>query len=123
MKKIIMVLLFTCTATAFISAEGFDFDDFPTGKWIDSNYDAVWEFESNNIRILDSSGNLFYDFNGTVIENFKVEASTEGLVLSFYCEDTSKKYKFIKPLSNMNLSMEINKDSGLHYGITLPIVK
>lgn len=123
MKKILMMVLFASAVTGFVSAEGFDFGEFPLGKWMDSNYDAIWEFQSNNLRIVSSNGDVYYDFDGKTITKFKLAPTTEGITLSFYCEETEKNYKFIKGLSNVSLNMEIVKDSGLHYGIALPIVK
>jgi hypothetical protein len=49
--------------------------------------------------------------------------SAKGLELSFKCEETAKKYKFTKPLTNMNLQMVIDRDSGEHYEVELPFQK
>jgi len=123
MKKALFIFLLLTTSTILIHSQSFDLGDFPLGKWLDSNWDATWEFESDNIRILDSSGGVYYDFEGKTIEDFKLSPSTSGLVLSFYCKETEKKYQFTKPLTNLNLQMVIDTDSGNHYEVELPLKK
>lgn len=119
MKKTFM-LAFFALAVAALSAQSIELGDFPIGKWIDNNYGAIWEFESNSIRIVDESGNVYYDFEGKTIVDFKIAPSTSGLELSFRCEETGKNYKFVKGLTNLNLDMVIDTDSGIHYEVELP---
>ncbi len=119
MKKYLLILILFIS-TSFIYAEGINLGDFPIGKWLDSNWDATWEFETDNIRILDSNGGVFYDFNGKTIKDFKLSPSTRGLKLSFSCEETGKDYEFVKGLTNLDLEMTIDTDTGNHYEVTLP---
>ena len=107
-------------ALSIAEEEGIDLGDFPIGKWLDANWDAVWEFNSDNIRILDTEGGVYYDFNGKTIKDFKISPSTSGLKLTFRCEETGKKYEFIKGLTNLDLKMVIDTDTGNHYEVDLP---
>ncbi len=123
MKKILLFVLILTAATVMVHSEGVELGDFPIGKWLDANWDAVWEFESNNIRILSTDGSVHYDFDGKTIEDWKVRPGTKGLVLSFYCPETGKKYQFTKPLTNLNLLMVIDTDTGNNYEVELPFQK
>lgn len=105
--------------SAGLSAQSIDLGDFPIGEWLDENYEAVWEFRSDNIRILDKEGGVYYDFRGKT-QDFKVSPSTSGLKLSFRCEDTGKNYEFIKGLTNLDLKLVIDKDNGVHYETDMP---
>ena len=123
MKKILLIIMILLAATVMVYSQGIDLGDFPIGKWLDANWDAVWEFSSSNIRILGTHGEVHYDFYGKTIEKWSVRPSDQGLVLSFYCPDTGKEYYFVKPLTNLNLLMDINTDSGIKYHVELPLQK
>ncbi len=116
MKKILFISLIVLLVSAgAIFADGIALGDFPLGKWIDDTYGAVWEFSSNNIRILDVNGNVYYDFKGKTIQDFKAGTSMKGIEVSFYCVESARRYKFLKTAADMNLEMTIDKDSGIHY--------
>lgn len=119
MKKKLFILLLLIS-TVFIYAEGLNLGDFPVGKWLDANWDATWEFNSDNIRILDENSAVVYDFNSKTIRNFKLSPSISGLKLSFRCDETGKNYEFVKGLTNLDLEMTIDTDSGIHYEVILP---
>ncbi len=123
MKKILIICLLLIAGTSMVWSGGLNLGNFPLGKWLDARWNAVWEFNSGNIRILTPSGDVYYDFNGKTIENFSVKPSAKGLSLSFYCKETGKKYNFIKPLTNLNLLMEIRTDTGNNYKVELPFQK
>lgn len=123
MKKVLIIILILTVVTVMVHSEGIELGDFPIGKWLDANWDAVWEFDSNNIRILSTDGSVHYNFDGKTIEDWKVRPGTKGLVLSFYCKETGKKYEFTKPLTNLNLLMDIDTDTGNHYEVELPLQK
>ncbi len=124
MKKIVFILLILILVSSFSWAGSFNLGDFPIGKWLDSRWNALWEFKSDNIRILNSeTGDLFYDFDGKTIENFSVKPSLKGIVLSFYCRETGKRYTFTKGATNLNLDMLINTDTGNTYEVNLPFKK
>ncbi len=123
MKKFLIVLLFLAAETSLLWSEGFNLGKFPLGKWLDARWNAVWEFSSDNIRIVDPAGSVYYDFKGKTIENYSVKPSLKGVVLSFYCKETGKKYTFTKPVSNLNLLMNIKTDTGNTYNVELPFQK
>ena len=123
MKKVLLLILILTATVVMVHSEGIELGDFPLGKWLDAKWSAVWEFRSGNIRILNPEGGIYYDFEGKTIVDFSVKPSTKGLLLSFYCEETGKKYQFMKPLTNLNLLMDINTDTGIHYEVELPFQK
>ena len=49
MKKIFAVLLILGFAVTAVCA-----DDFPTGKWLDENWNGIWEFEvGNSVKLME----------------------------------------------------------------------
>ncbi len=123
MKKFLVVLLFLSAGSSLIWSEGFNLGKFPLGKWLDARWNAVWEFSTGDIRILTPTGKAYYDFKGKTIENFSVKPSMKGVVLSFYCKETGKKYKFTKSVANLNLIMTIKTDTGNNYTVEMPFQK
>lgn len=123
MKKILMVILVITVATVMVYSECIMMGDFPQGKWLDANWNAVWEFTSNNIRILDTDGGVYCDFDEKTIRGWSVKPVTEGFVLSFYCPETRRKYIFTKSLANMNLILVIDPGTVNHYKVELPFQK
>ena len=122
MKKTVMILLLSLMALSFASAQEIDLGDFPVGKWLDAEYDAVWTFSSNNIELYLTDGTKVYDFQNK-IQDFDVKGSLKGVELSFSCADTARKYKFVKGVSNLDLDLIIDKDSGLHYETEMKMQK
>jgi len=118
MKRFAMIILLGFMALAFASADQINLGDFPVGEWVDSNYDAVWNFSSNNIQLYLTDGTLVFDFQDKV-EDFKVSGGLSGLELSFSCPATSRSYKFVKGINNLNLKMMIDKNSGVHYEVEM----
>ena len=110
MKKLFAVLFVAAALVAGAFAEGIE--DFPKGSWIDENYDAEWIFGAGTIELKDAkTGEHIIYFRKEKMENFKVEATADGLALSFYYADTERAYKFIKPVSlSADLTLIINPD-------------
>lgn len=109
MKKLFAVLF----VAAVMAAGAFAEDAFPTGSWIDSNYDAEWVFGlDGKVELRDAnSGDLIFSFTKDQIKDYKLGASKDGLTMSFTCPATSRKYKFTKPLSlSTDLILEIDPD-------------
>lgn len=110
MKKILAF-----AAAAIITAAGcfaLDLGDIQ-GKWKDTKYDGTWNFRADGHIVLSetSTGKQIYDFNDSNVTKFKIEATTEGVSISFYCKDTQRFYKFTKPLTlNADLTMFIDPD-------------
>ena len=110
MKKLFLVTLIFAMLT--VGAFALDKGDFPTGSWIDENWNGEWFFSVEEIQLKDSvTGELIFAFTDDVISNFKLTPSTKGLTLSFYCAETERDYKFTKPITlSTDLDMEINPD-------------
>jgi len=121
MKKLIIVLILLFAATALF-AQSINLGQFPVGKWLDSNYNAIWEFSSNNIRILDSkTGQVYFDFDGQ-IQDFKAGASgalPPQPVISFSSSATGKAYSFKTTLPSGDLLLEIDRPNLPKYSVLM----
>jgi len=107
MKKLIIVLVLLLAATALFGQ--IRTGAFPTAKWLDDRYDAVWEFTENNIRILSSTdGSVLWDFAGKTIKDFKVTVENAQPTITFSCVEADRSYSF-KPRVNGDLTMEIER--------------
>lgn len=119
MKKLTLVLAGLLIAGA-LSAADINLGSFPLGSWLDGNYDAVWEFKSDNIRILDSeSGDVLWDFADKTIENFKVDVIDGGPAIVFSCPEAGRSYTFIKPLTSSDITMKIDRDGKAQYSVKM----
>ena len=122
MKKFLAILfvLAVCVTGVFAADT-----EFPTGTWIDENWDAKWVFAKDKVELYDVDGALVYTFTKDTTEDFKLTPSTEGLVLSFTCAETERAYKFIKPISlSTDLEMVINPDwTDEDYKVTIKFSK
>jgi hypothetical protein len=108
MKKFLAILfvLAVCVTGVFAADT-----EFPTGTWIDENWDAKWVFTGDKVELFDEDDELVYAFTLNNTKDFTLVPTTEGLVLSFYCAETNRAYKFIKPISfSADLKMIINPD-------------
>lgn len=109
MKKI---LAFGAFALLAAGAFALDLGDIK-GTWQDSNWNANWTFGADGkITLSDSiSGNTIYTFDDSNVQNFKFDAGTSGVSVSFSCKDTERAYKFTKPLTlNTDLDMHIDPE-------------
>ncbi|MCL2266456.1 MAG: hypothetical protein FWC17_01660 [Treponema sp.] len=119
MKKLIVVLvLLFALSTVTVFAQSLDLGAFPSGRWLDSNYDAVWEFAATGIRILDLNGNVLYSFSKLTVRD--LSAFLEGLNpgISFNYEDAGRSYRFAVLFSG-NLRMEITRPNQALYTVEL----
>lgn len=97
------------------------------GTWKDANWDANWTFstatdgEGQIVLTLASTGETIYTFNANNTSNFSTNATTDGVVVSFYCKDTQRAYKFTKPLTlSSDLKMSIDPDwTATDYNVTI----
>lgn len=123
MKKLFAVL-FVASVMAF---GAFAEESFPTGSWIDSNYNAEWVFGlDGKVELHDSvSGDLIFAFTKDQIKDYKLGVSAKGLTMSFTCPATSRKYKFTKPVTlSTDLIMEIDPDwTDENYEVTIKFKK
>jgi len=118
MKKLLVVLIVLLTA-ASLSADPIQLGSFPLGQWLDANYDAVWDFSSNNIRILSPDGRVLYDFSNKTIKDFKVIMEGAQPGITFTCPEAGRSYKFLKPLINTDVIMEIERYNYPKYSVTM----
>ena len=118
MKKIILVLIILLTATALF-ADPIQLGNFPLGQWLDANYNAVWDFSSDNIRILSPGGRVLYDFAGKTIQDFKVTLEGAQLCITFSCPEAGRSYKFLKGPIDSDVIMLINRRSYPEYSVKM----
>jgi len=109
MKKILT--LAAVAAVALSSAFALDLGSIK-GTWKDANYDAKWTFSADGkITLTDAKNETVFVFDDSNVTDFKAEASNDGAGFSFYCKETQRKYKFLKPLTlKTDLSMDIDRD-------------
>ncbi|MDR0313178.1 MAG: hypothetical protein LBI14_06240 [Treponema sp.] len=118
MKKLLVVLIILMAAVS-LSADPINIGAFPVGKWLDPNYDAVWEFSSNNIRILSTDGTVLYDFSTKTINAFSVFMDGTQPGISFTCPESGRSYRFVKPLTSTDLVMQIVRSGLPNYSVTM----
>ena len=120
MKKKVLFFLLLTAAVFTVSAQDFNPGEFVIGKWIDSNYDAVWEFTGDNIRILTmDEKSVYYDFKNKTIEDFTIAVKDKMPSLTFFCRETGKEYTFKKPLTGKDLVLEIIPPSKMFYSVKM----
>lgn len=110
MKKLLGIV--AVMALAAESTFALDLGDIQ-GTWKDSKWDANWTFAADGTIKLTkaSSGESVYTFTDSNVKNFKLNAGTSGVSVSFDCADTERSYKFTKPLSlNADLDMHIEPE-------------
>jgi hypothetical protein len=118
MKKLLVVLVILLAA-ASLPADPIHLGSFPVGQWLDANYNAVWDFASDNIRILSPNGVVLYDFSGKTIQDFKIVMEEFQPGITFTCPEAGRSYKFLKPLTNSDVIMEIERKSFSRYSVTM----
>ena len=122
MKKFLAILfvLAVCVTGVFAADT-----EFPTGTWIDENWDAKWVFAKDKVELFDGKGDLVYTFTKDNTVDFKLTPSKEGLILSFSCAETERAYKFIKPITlSTDLEMEIDPEwTDEDYKVTIKFSK
>ena len=97
--------------------------EFPTGKWLDANWDALWVFFADgSVKLYDSrNGDLIYDFNGKT-KDLKLEPAGTGLKLSFRCDETERFYTFEKALEGTDMELDIDRDwTDEGYHVLMPL--
>ena len=87
---------------------------FPKGEWLDANWNAKWIVSDGSVEIKDSNTNeSIYVFTKNNIEDEDKSLTDEGLVWSFVCKNTYRKYyltKFDSKKNNKNLLLQIDPD-------------
>jgi len=119
MKKVIIVLVLLFAATALF-ASPINLESFPTGRWIDANYDAIWEFSATNIRILCSNtGIVHFDFAANTIQNFRAIMSGGQPGISFSCPEAGRTYRIVAALPNTHLTLQIDRPGLAQYSVQI----
>ena len=118
MKKFAMVVVLLVAMVGMASAE-INLGAFPLGNWLDANYDAVWSFTTGNIKIVDPSGKVYYDFEGKTLQDFKIGA-VGGVSLAFTCVETEKTSTFTKGLTGTGLTLKIVRADLPDYSVEMP---
>jgi len=119
MKKLI-ALAIVLLAAGSVFAANINLGNFPLGQWEDPNYDADWEFSSNNIRILSKTdGSVLWDFSTLTLDNFKVFLDGTQPAMSFSCDQTGRAYTFTKPLTDSDLVLKIDRTGKSQYSVNM----
>jgi len=117
MKKMILVLLLLLAATA-VYAQQINLGNFPVGRWLDANYNAVWEFTSSNIRIT-VDGNVVFDFSQNTVQNFRVSMDGTQPSITFSCPEAGRTYRFTTRLPATGLRMTIDREGLPQYTVDM----
>lgn len=120
MKRLALVLALLVVIVAGAFAGDINLGNFPVGSWADTNWNAVWEFTSSNIRILGTDGSVIWDFSQKTVNDFKVTVSEGAPAITFSCPEAGRSYKFIKPLTNTAVVMEITRPNEPLYRVEMP---
>jgi hypothetical protein len=119
MKKIIVCLFVFLAAVSLYAADPIQLGNFAIGQWKDPNYNAIWDFSGNNIRILSTDGKVLYDFSDKTILNFSVFLEGTDAGISFTCPEAGRSYRFVKPLTNTDLIMVIDRAGRATYSVAM----
>ena len=118
MKKLVVVLLILF-ATSSVFAAPIDLGNFPLGRWLDPNWNVLWDFSSGNVRILSrDGGRVLYDFSTKTINDFQIGMDGMNPVISFSCPEAGRSYRFVVQF-NGNLVMEIERPKEPLYKVEL----
>lgn len=118
MKKLVVVLVLLLASLALFAGD-INLGSFPVGSWEDANFAAVWEFSSDNIRILGTDGSVIYDFSEKTVNDFKVFIKDGAPAISFSCPEAGRSYVFVKPLTDSTVVMEISRPNQDLYTVTM----
>ena len=119
-KRIALILVLALIALVPVAAQAINLGNFPLGSFVDPNYDAVWEFTSGNIRILDMNGTVIFDFGQNTIRDFRVGLDGLNPLVSFSCDESQRTYRFVKPLNRNVVIMTINAPWNPNYQVEMP---
>ena len=112
MKKIALVLVMVFAVSALF-ASPLVLGNFPSGRWMDRNYDAIWEFSPTNIRITSPDGHVYFDFSNKTINDFRFYLDGDSPAVTFSCPEAGRTYKFVIQRPENDLLMEFDR---VNYG-------
>lgn len=118
MKKMILILLLAMMAVSFVSADEINLGKFPLGEWLDTNYDATWVFDSDNIMIK-QDGAVVFDFMDKITD-FDMKATMAGEVeMKFRCDDAGRDYTLSNKLGSTDITLMFKRDDGEDYSVMM----
>ena len=118
MKKLVFVLILLFAATALF-AQSVDLEKFPKGRWLDANWDAIWEISATGIKLTTTDGTFTYTFNNGNMQGFKFTMSGIQPAVTFSCADTERTYLFRAALPATDVVMEIERSGKPKYSVTM----
>lgn len=115
MKKILAVLFVAATMLFGAFAQEVPASvEFPSGSWIDNNWNAEWVISADmHVTLKDAkTGEIIFDFTDDKITDKALDFNTtEGAILKFTCAETERKYYFSKPINlGTSLLLEIDPE-------------
>lgn len=122
MKKLIAIIFAVFVIATNIFATDGKNVEFPTGTWVDENWNANWVMDVAKVHLYDAiTGDKIFTFTKDNTKDFKFVPSADGVSLSFYCAETHRFYKFTKSFSlDKDLTMFIDPDwTDVDYNVNL----
>ncbi|MCL2252638.1 MAG: hypothetical protein FWC12_12100 [Treponema sp.] len=116
MKKLIIVLVLLFAATALFAQ---DFSALPSGRWLDHNFNAIWEFSAAGIKLSTAADGDIFTFTTRNIQNLRPARSGTQAGISFACEATGRSYTFVINITNNVMTMTIQRDGLPEYQVQM----
>jgi len=116
MKKLIFVLVLLFAATGLFAQ---DFSALPTGRWLDHNFDAIWEFSANGIKLSTAADGDIFTFTTRNIQNLRPSRSGTLAGIAFSCEATGRSYTFLINVTNNVMTMNIEREGRPNYQVQM----
>lgn len=110
MKKLFAVLFVAAVMVAGVFADG---GSFPSGSWVDENWNGEWVIGIDGSIELKSSvsGKSICKFDKDKMVDYAADVSKDGAYISFYYPATGRAYKFLKDLTaSADLILTVNPD-------------
>jgi len=118
MKKLIIALVLLLASTALFAQTRINLGTFPVGSWLDTNYNAVWEFSSNNI-VIKVNGAVVWDFSQQGIQNFNVGTQGTNPSVTFGCSAAGRTYRLTTRLPGSGLTLTIDRQGEPQYTVNM----
>jgi len=118
MKKLVLVLVLLL-ASAALFAQTVDLSALPTGRWLDHNFDAIWEFGASGIKLSTPTDGDIFTFTTGNIQNLRAVRSGVSAGIGFSCNATGRTYSFIPNLADGSMTMSIERDGLPNYQVVM----
>jgi hypothetical protein len=126
MKKLIIVLVLLLAAAALFGQAIKLGGNFPSAKYLDApkggefDYEAVWEFSADNIKVTDVKTGEVFDFSKYKVNDFQTAMDGRQIVVTFSCPDAQNRSYTIKTtLPGTDLILEIERPDLPKYSVTM----